>query len=257
MQSPDTPGPNGRPAPLSRHVGAARSEPDQLRATCRSQASTIDALGKAVSTLRRRAAALKAENAALRVERERLRSGRGHPRASGRLDVGAALPVRLPCDVRAPGAARTAVAHGLRDRVAAGVLDSALLVVSELVNNSVRHSGACPEDAVLVRVSLSRTLVRLEVEDSGRGGVIAPRAPDLDDGGGFGLQLVQTLSERWGLERVAHGATIVWAQLPRTPVTAPATSDQPADAGRARPSLTPISQRAGGRRATPAPGGQP
>jgi anti-sigma regulatory factor (Ser/Thr protein kinase) len=257
MQFPDTAGTNGRPASRSRPVGAARSELDRLRATCRSQALTIDALGQAVCALRRGAAALKAENADLRTERDRLRSGRRGARAPAVVSTPARpLAVRLPCDVRAPGAARIVVAQGLGDRVAAGVLQSAQLLVSELVSNSVRHSGAGAEDAVIVRVGLSRTLVRLEVEDPGRGGVIAPRPPDLDSGGGFGLQLVQALSERWGLERVADGGTLVWAQLPRAPVTAPATSGEPADAGRARPALTPTNQRARGRRATPA-GGQP
>jgi hypothetical protein len=31
---------------------------------------------------------------------------------------------------------------------------------------------------------------------------------------------VQTLSERWGLERVRDGGTRVWAQLSRAPVVA-------------------------------------
>jgi hypothetical protein len=34
-------------------------------------------------------------------------------------------------------------------------------------------------------------------------------------GGGMGLQMVQTLSERWGVVRAAEGPTCVWAQLPR------------------------------------------
>jgi two-component sensor histidine kinase len=85
------------------------------------------------------------------------------------------------------------------------------LLVSELVTNSVRHSGAGPEDAVIVGVGLSPALVRLEVEDRGGGGVIAPRTPD--EGAGFGLRLVQTISERWGLERIAAGPSLVWAQL--------------------------------------------
>jgi hypothetical protein len=135
------------------------------------------------------------------------------------------------------------------------VLERAQLLVSELVTNSVLHSRAGREDAVIIRVLLSRTMVRLEVEGAGRGGVIAPRPPDLDGGGGFGLQLVQALSERWGLERVSEGGTIVWAQLPGTPPSAPATSDKPTDTGGARPSLTAIDPRAAGHRAAPA-GGQ-
>jgi hypothetical protein len=216
MQFPTTAGPNGRPASRSRSVGA-RSELESLRATCRSQALRIDARGQAVCALRRGAAALKAENADLRTERDRLRSGRRGARAPAAVSTPVRpAAVRLPCDGRAPGAARIVVAQGLCDRGAAGVLHRAQRLVSELVSNSVGRSGAGAEDAVIVGVGLTRTLVRLEVEDSGRGGVIVPRPPDLDSGGGFGLQLVQAVSERWDLERVADGGTLVWAQLPRT-----------------------------------------
>jgi anti-sigma regulatory factor (Ser/Thr protein kinase) len=127
--------------------------------------------------------------------------------------------------VRAPGAARIVVAECLRDRVAGSVLESARLVVSELVTNSVRHGGASAPGVVVVRVGLTETMVRVEVEDRGRAGVIAPRSPDLEGGGGFGLNVVQVLSERWGLERVAAGGTRVWAQLSRAPLSAPASGD--------------------------------
>src|SRR4051794_9454024 len=197
MHVPDTAA-NGRTAALPWGVGT-RSEPDELRSLCRAQALKIDALAQAVATLRRGAAALNLENAELRAERGGART------SERRLDGGRALAVRLPCDARAPGAARIVVTEHLRGRVTARGLDSARLLVSELVANSVRHSGAGPEDLVIVRVGLSPAHVALEVEDAGRGGVIAPRAPDRDDGGGFGLQLVQTLSERWGHQRLAAG----------------------------------------------------
>ena len=92
-------------------------------------------------------------------------------------------------------------------------------------------------------------MVRLEVEDPGRGGVIAPRAPDL--GGGFGLNLVQELSERWGLERVAAGGTRVWAQLALA--SAPASAEAPG-AGHAGDRLELEGQAAGER---PSAGGRP
>src|SRR4051794_18235744 len=162
MQFPATAGTNGRPASRSRSVGA-RSELESLRATCRSQALRIDARGQAVCALRG-AAALKAENADLRTERHRLRSGRHGARAPAAVSTPVRpAAVRLPCDARAPGAARIVVAQGLGDRGAAGVLHRAQLLVSELVSNSVGHSGAGAEDAVIVRVGLTRALVRLEV----------------------------------------------------------------------------------------------
>jgi anti-sigma regulatory factor (Ser/Thr protein kinase) len=211
---------NGRPA-SSVEPADLRSELDGLRSACRRQAHVIELLGAAISTLRGGAAALKAENADLRAARERVRSpGDAGARPSDGVDGGEAFEVSLPLDTRAPGAARLLV-DALRGRVPMPVLDSARLLVSELVTNSVLHCGAGAGGVVVVRVALTGTMVRLEVRDPGCGGVIAPRAPDREGGGGFGLNLVQTLSERWGLERVAAGGTRVWAQLP----------DRPADRG--------------------------
>ena len=178
------------------HVATPRAQLDTLRATCRRQALVIDSLSQAAAALRRGALALKAENAELRV-------------ASGE-----AIEVRLTLDVQAPGAARCFVADALRP-VAPSLLDDALLLVSELVTNSVRHSGAPAGECVVVRVEFRPGMLRLEVEDPGRGGEIAPRDGDTQRGGGFGLTLVQALSERWGVERVARGGTRIWAQLPR------------------------------------------
>jgi anti-sigma regulatory factor (Ser/Thr protein kinase) len=96
------------------------------------------------------------------------------------------------------------------------VLDRARLLISELATNSVRHSGAIPGDDLVLRVQPSKTTVRLEVEDSGRGDVVVARPPDLNGGGGFGLNLVHTLSERWGVEYAVAGGTRVWARLSLT-----------------------------------------
>ena len=196
---------NGRPRSPAESVGAG-SELDALRSTCRRQAGVIEQLRAVASNFRSGAAALRAENTELRSANERI----GRQARDGAAHKGGALDVRLPLDARAPGAARIVVGR-LRGRVPALLLEDALLVVSELVTNGVCHSGAS-DGAIIVRVELTGTMVRLEVEDPGRGGVIAPRDPDL---GGFGLNLVQGLSERWGLERVAAGGTRVWAQFAR------------------------------------------
>ena len=197
---------NGRPRLPAESVGAS-SELDGLRSTCRRQARVIEQLTAVASNLRSGAVALRAENAELRFAGDRM----GRQDGDGAEREGGALDVRLPLDVRAPGAARIVVGR-LRGRIPALVLDDALLVVSELVTNGVSHSGAS-DGAIIVRVELTGTMVRLEVEDPGRSGVIAPRAPG--PGGGFGLNIVQGLCERWGLERVAAGGTRVWAQLAR------------------------------------------
>jgi len=172
----------------------------------------IDTLGEALSTFERGARALKAENSALRAENDRLNR---HRRADGRAEGGEPAEVAIPIGAHAPGAARGVIAEWLGDHVAPSVLETALLLVSELVGNSVRHSGVPEGEDVVVRVHLWRDDFRLEVEDPGRDGVIAPRPPDRLRGGGMGLHLVQTLSECWGVVRAAEGPTCVWAQLPR------------------------------------------
>jgi anti-sigma regulatory factor (Ser/Thr protein kinase) len=150
------------------------------------------------------------------------------PRAvppTSRLSAVAASPdtleVSLPLDGRGPRAARTAVVTRLRGHVPPAVLDDAALVVSELVTNAVRHSTV-PDGVVVVCVTLTAMTVRLEVADPGSDHVVAPRAPDLGGGGGFGLHVVRAVSERWGLEQVAAGGTRVWAQLALVPTAAPA-----------------------------------
>jgi two-component sensor histidine kinase len=98
--------------------------------------------------------------------------------------------------------------------------------VSELVTNSVRHSGMPAGAELIVSADVTPGMVRLDVEDGGRGGTVVPHRPKLEARGGFGLNLVQALSERWGMERVAEGGTRVWAQLARAPLTEQPAQDR-------------------------------
>jgi serine/threonine-protein kinase RsbW len=170
------------------------------RSVLRWPAHAIESLSSAVSTWVCGAAAPRAENAESRTPGDR----------GGAVGANETLEVRLPLDFHAPGAARSVVER-LRGRVRTSVVEDARLLATELVTNSVRHSGALAGTGVVVRLQLAGAMLRLEVEDSGRGGAIAPRAPDVD--GGFGLNLVQRLGERWGFEHVAAGGTRVWVQL--------------------------------------------
>jgi anti-sigma regulatory factor (Ser/Thr protein kinase) len=214
MQSDRTASANGHPVSPPGGSGS-RTKLESLQAECRHQAAVIDALSEAVSTFRRGATALKAENAELRTEIVRLGERRRSPAgAAGRLADGDLVELAIALDTRAPGAARDFVVLCLEQRVVASALDSAQLLVSELVTNSFRHGGA-PMDDVMVTVELMPHWFRVGVQDSGSDAVIAARPADLVTGGGFGLNLVQMLSERWGVERLAGGGTQVWAQLPR------------------------------------------
>ena len=211
MKSDETASVSGRTAVSSDGFGL-RPAREGLHAECRRQAIVIERLSEALCTFERGARALKAENSELRAENDRLRH---HRRPDRRVDGGGPAEVAIPLGVQAPAVARSVVAEWLADQVAPCVLETAVLLVSELVTNSVRHSGVPEGEDVVVRVDLWRDGCRLEVEDPGRDGVIAPQPQDLRNGGGMGLNLVQMLSERWGIVRADDGPTRVWAQLPR------------------------------------------
>lgn len=83
--------------------------------------------------------------------------------------------------------------------------DDVLLVVSELVSNSVRHSES-EEIDLIVRAQDGH--IRVEVSDEGPG-----FTPDAPRGEGLGLTIVEKLAERWGL--VSGDRFTVWAELSR------------------------------------------
>jgi anti-sigma regulatory factor (Ser/Thr protein kinase) len=199
---------------VSQSKGSCSPTLERLQAKCRHQAVVIDTLSEAVSAVRRGAQALKAENTELRAEIVGLRGGRRASVTVGRVADGELVEIVIALDVRAPAAARRVVVECLDRRVVACALENAQLLVSELVTNSLRHSGA-PMDEVVVSVELMPDRFRVGVQDSGSDAVIAARPADLETGGGFGLNLVRMLSERWGVERLSGGGTQVWAQLPR------------------------------------------
>jgi anti-sigma regulatory factor (Ser/Thr protein kinase) len=111
-------------------------------------------------------------------------------------------------------ASRLALA-GLEDRLDPNVLFDIRLLVSELVTNCVKHAAVGPEDSIHLTVDIQDDLVRVSVVDEGPG-FDPPAAPPTEQaaeaGSGWGLFLVDQLSDDWGVERDA-GAT-VWFQVP-------------------------------------------
>jgi anti-sigma regulatory factor (Ser/Thr protein kinase) len=91
--------------------------------------------------------------------------------------------------------------------------DAAVLLVSEIFTNSVRHSdsGAAGE-TVTVAVRDWDSTVRVEVTDRSGPGVPQPRPVGRDAEGGRGLQLVAGLATRWGWRR-RGGRTTTWFEL--------------------------------------------
>jgi len=183
---------------------------EELRATCHRQTLVIDKLSDAISALRSDVTTLEGENTTLREDNARLPAALSRPEA----EMAEAV---LPLDVQAPSAARFVVADFLRERLPARLVESAQLIISELVSNSLRHNAAPQGQAVVVRVAAERGTWRIEVEDPGGGGVLAPD-PERAAAGRLGMNLVQTLSECWGVEHAAERGTRAWAYLPRGPV---------------------------------------
>jgi anti-sigma regulatory factor (Ser/Thr protein kinase) len=90
------------------------------------------------------------------------------------------------------------------------ICDLAVLVISELVTNAVRHTAST---AIMCQVRSTDRLVHVEVKDEGAGSS-TPRklAPDADAESGRGLLLVDTLTDAWGVRSSdPDGGRTVWA----------------------------------------------
>jgi anti-sigma regulatory factor (Ser/Thr protein kinase) len=117
------------------------------------------------------------------------------------------LRVDIPRDRQAPARARSAI-EGLADEVDPAIVPDAKLLVSEIVTNSVKYGDGGP--VTLEVKAAAPGAVRVEVIDDGCGFVPVARTRPRTDVGGWGLHLVESLSERWG---VHEGSTHVWFEL--------------------------------------------
>jgi anti-sigma regulatory factor (Ser/Thr protein kinase) len=119
------------------------------------------------------------------------------------------LRLALPPDVPAVRLARRAT----RDALTAWQLDQleedAVLLVSELVTNAVRH--AVDTGAIGLELTSARTWLRVEVQDGDPCWREMDRLDDCDESG-FGFVLVDSLADRWGVRRVSAGKA-VWAEF--------------------------------------------
>jgi anti-sigma regulatory factor (Ser/Thr protein kinase) len=117
----------------------------------------------------------------------------------------------LPCGPEAPSLARSFVSSCLDGHAKPELRDHARLLVSELVTNSLQHSGQGAGAPLHIRAVAADGLIRIEVKDHGRLGAVRRRAPDDRRGGGFGLHLVDLLAARWGVSH--EDGTLVWFEL--------------------------------------------
>jgi serine phosphatase RsbU (regulator of sigma subunit) len=92
--------------------------------------------------------------------------------------------------------------------VAADIIDTAALCVSELVTNALLHAGTT------ARISIDLTGERLliAVTDTGSRGSITIPAPDNLSSRGRGLHLITALADAWGTDPTIRGSS-VWLEL--------------------------------------------
>jgi anti-sigma regulatory factor (Ser/Thr protein kinase) len=112
--------------------------------------------------------------------------------------------------------APSAVRDALRERgghLPVALREDLLLLLTEVVTNAVRHSGAGDQAQIEVDMKEESDCVRVEVTDTGAG-FDRPRRvePDLSRTGGLGLVLVDRLSRRWGTRHTAKGSH-VWFEV--------------------------------------------
>jgi anti-sigma regulatory factor (Ser/Thr protein kinase) len=118
------------------------------------------------------------------------------------------LDLHVPSGRDAPGRAREAL-RPLATRLDAECYSAVELIVSELVTNAVRHSGAHAGEPLLLEVRCSRERVRVSVSDPGHGFPPPPGRPEPGAVGGWGLHLVAEVADRWWIEPAPDGTRVV------------------------------------------------
>jgi anti-sigma regulatory factor (Ser/Thr protein kinase) len=126
------------------------------------------------------------------------------------------MPSRHSFAVRTGRDAPSAVRDALRERgghLAIAVRDDLLLLLTEVVTNAVRHSGAAAGSPIDIEIRENEDCVHVAVTDPGDGFERPQRLePDLSRTGGLGLVLVDRLSRSWGTRPTSKGS-LVWFEL--------------------------------------------
>jgi len=124
------------------------------------------------------------------------------------------IDIRLPGEARAVPIARRAIDE-LEPEFEHALFATVRLLVSELVTNSIRHARTSARTSIVLQVTLLSDRLRVEVDDHGHGFEPRPRAPDRESASGWGLYLVDQLSDRWGVSGTS--GTSVWFEIDRAP----------------------------------------
>ncbi|HJY68170.1 MAG TPA: ATP-binding protein [Streptosporangiaceae bacterium] len=119
------------------------------------------------------------------------------------------LRLALPSDASAVRLARQVTRDALATWHLGQLEEAAVLLVSELVTNAVRH--AADTGAIGLELVSTGTRLRVEIQDGDPSWRQMNSLADCDESG-FGFLLVDSLANRWGLRRVCAGKA-VWAEI--------------------------------------------
>ena len=116
----------------------------------------------------------------------------------------------LPLAAQAPGMARDGTLEVLGSLGLGHLAEDAILLVSELVSNAVRHTaGSGP--SLELRIAMAEARLRIEVLDCDPRPP-QPRTPGALDESGRGFLLVEALADDWGVSQTETGKS-VWIEL--------------------------------------------
>lgn len=110
---------------------------------------------------------------------------------------------RVPVSVARARAGMRPMREALGDRY-----QDAVLLVSELITNAVRHGTGA---TVSITARVRGGAVRVEVIDGGDGFAPPGELPDANSPTGRGLQIVDSLSDAWGVYE--GNSTHVWFEI--------------------------------------------
>jgi two-component sensor histidine kinase len=106
--------------------------------------------------------------------------------------------------------ARSIASDAVTDSLQPTERDNFVLMVSELVSNSIRHAPPEPDGGIVLKLDVDDAKARAAVIDGGRRfdferATFDPKTPH------FGLMLVDQLANRWGLS--LEGEKAVWFEI--------------------------------------------
>lgn len=127
------------------------------------------------------------------------------PREGGAGDGRAAFELAIGASAIAVGQARGAL-HRRLEQWQCGNVEDVTLVFSELATNAFRHAGS----SSTAMITHGDDEIRLAVNDTSHS--IPHLVPASSSPGGYGLVIVDRVSDRWGWDQTASGKT-VWSVI--------------------------------------------